>query len=64
MAKHVLQHPEPPTWCVNCGTFGEWCDDYDCTSEPGGRFDSNQPENWQRMYAEIFGECAEEPRDA
>ncbi len=50
---HVLQHADSPTWCVLCGRFDMYCGENDC---PGGerRFDSDKPENYKRMIADLF----------
>jgi len=52
--KHLMQHPDSPTWCVNCGTFDIYCDG-DCEAEPTAEFDSRVPENFERMFNDLFG---------
>lgn len=36
MSEHVMQHDDPPSWCVLCGTFERWCSVTPCEPEPEG----------------------------
>lgn len=57
--KHEMQHEDSPTWCLHCGTFAHNCKpDDECDGEEG-KFDSRNPEVYERMYLDIFGK---EPR--
>lgn len=54
MSKHELQHPDAPTWCVNCGKFDVYCNS-ECAAEPTREFDSSVPANHDRMLRDLFG---------
>lgn len=34
MTNHIMQHPDPPSWCVLCGTFERWCRVTPCEPKP------------------------------
>lgn len=56
MAEHILQYDKDtpgPNWCVNCGTFAEWCTG---ACEGGsGEFDNRVPANVERVIGAVFG---------
>jgi hypothetical protein len=51
---HEMQHHDSPTWCIHCGTFDIYCDG-ECDSDRSGKYDSGKPENYARMFREVFG---------
>lgn len=64
MAKHVMQHTDPPTWCIHCGTFDIYCAATECTADRSGKFDSGVRANFKRMYREFFGVSEKEASHA
>lgn len=60
MKEHRLQHEDGPTWCVDCGTFDIYCVAGRCNAEESGRFDTDQPENFERIVNSFFGELQNE----
>lgn len=70
MTEHVGQFNDGGNdWCIHCGTFRCYWGDSECSAAPESRFDSREPENFERMFEEIFGrqderECDESPTAA
>jgi hypothetical protein len=56
--EHRLQHSDPPTWCIDCGTFDCYCGVVACNAEETGRFDMDQPDNFERVLSSFFPEVA------
>ena len=55
MAEHVFQHPDEPTWCINCSTFKENCRPGEqCQGQPGA-FDSRTEQGRERIIACLVG---------
>ncbi len=51
-----LQHPDPPTWCIWCGTFSCYLPD-ECSVPHVGepRFDNRNGNNVIRVIRDLFG---------
>ena len=59
MKEHRLQHPDSPTWCIDCGTFDCYCVSGECDANETGCFNSDEPENWKRVVGSMFAEAIE-----
>lgn len=54
--RHMMQHPDSPTWCVWCGTFDVYAGEACPADRTGGpRYDFGVRANAERQAAAMFG---------
>lgn len=58
---HRMQHPDQPTWCVDCGDFYSVAE---CTAPGSGRFDTRTETGRAEVSSMLADWFSKDPRHA